>query len=147
MYPLYCRSVATNVKLLQQLRVTHILNVTEGDSYIHVNTGAEYYVGTGIIYHGIPANDVGYFDLSVYFEEGADIIAQALAYNGDRGKVYVHCQKGYSHSAAIVIAYLMLRHKLDVQATLATVREKREIGPNDGFLYQLCQLNDRVKKD
>ncbi|KAK3506436.1 hypothetical protein QTP70_017058, partial [Hemibagrus guttatus] len=113
------------------------------DSYMHVNTGAEYYVGTGIIYHAIPVNDVEYFDLSVYFEEGADFIVQTLAYDGDRGEVYVHCQKGYSRSAAIVIAYLMLRH---VQAALATVREKREIRPNNAFLYQLCQLNDRVKK-
>ncbi|KAK3506028.1 hypothetical protein QTP70_018644 [Hemibagrus guttatus] len=89
---------------------------------MHVNTGAEYYVGTGIIYHAIPA--VEYFDLSVYFEEGADFIVQALAYDGDRGKVYVHFQKGYSHSAAIIITYLMLRDKLDVQAASATVREK-----------------------
>ncbi|KAK3508289.1 hypothetical protein QTP70_019516, partial [Hemibagrus guttatus] len=55
---------------------------------------------------------------------GADFIVQALAYDGDRGKVYVHCQKGYSHSAAIIITYLMLRDKLDVQAASATVREK-----------------------
>ncbi|XP_060734629.1 dual specificity protein phosphatase 3b [Tachysurus vachellii] len=140
-------SVATNVKLLKQLKVTHILNVAEGDSYMHVNTGAEYYVGTGIIYHGIPANDVEHFDLSVYFKEGADFIAQALESKGDRGRVYVHCQKGYSRSAAVVIAYLMLRHKLDVRTALATVREKREIGPNDGFLYQLCQLNDTLEME
>lgn len=139
--------VATNTKILQELKVTHILNVAEGDSSIHVNTSAEYYADTGIIYHGIPANDVEYFDLSVYFEEGADFIAQALAYKEDKGKVYVHCQKGYSRSAAVVIAYLMLRCKLDVRAAVATVREKREIGPNDGFLYQLCQLNDRLEKE
>lgn len=89
LYPLCYRSVATNVKLLQQLRVTHVLNVAEGDSYMHVNTGAEYYVGTGIIYHGIPANDTDYFDLSIYFEECADFISQALAYNGDRGEMLV----------------------------------------------------------
>ncbi|KAF4091704.1 hypothetical protein AMELA_G00039810 [Ameiurus melas] len=141
------RTVATNVKLLQQLRVTHILNAAEGDSYMHVNTGAEYYVDTGIIYHGVPANDMDYFNLSIYFEECADFIAQALAYKGDRGKVYVHCQKGYSRSATVVVAYLMLRHKLDVRAALATVREKREIGPNDGFLYQLCQLNDKLETE
>ncbi|KAM9481582.1 dual specificity protein phosphatase 3b [Clarias gariepinus] len=140
-------SVATNVNRLQQLRVTHILNVAEGDSLMHVNTCVEYYMDTGIIYHGIPAIDTDYFNLSVYFEECADFIAQALAYKEDTGKVYVHCQKGYSRSAAVVIAYLMLRHKLGVRAALATVREKREIGPNDGFLCQLCQLNDRLERE
>lgn len=59
----------------------------------------------------------------------------------------MHCQKGYSRSAAVVVAYLMLKHKLNVRAALATVREKREIGPNDGFLYQLCHLNDRLEKE
>ncbi|KAI5623876.1 dual specificity phosphatase 3, partial [Silurus asotus] len=147
MFALCYRSVATNVRLLQQLQVTHVLNVADGDSYMHVKTGAEYYVGTGMIYHGIPANDVEYFNLSIYFEECADFIEQALAYKGDRGKVYVHCQKGYSRSATVVIAYLMLKHKLDVRAALATVREKREIGPNDGFLWQLCQLNDRLRNE
>lgn len=89
LYPLCSRSVATNIKLLQQLRVTHILNVADGDSDMHVKTGAEFYLGTDIIYHGIPASDTQYFNLSIYFEESADFITQALAYKGDRGKVSV----------------------------------------------------------
>lgn len=62
---------------------------------MHVKTGAEYYVGTGIIYHGIPANDTDYFNLSIYFEECADFIAQALAYKNDRGKVSVEHNQYY----------------------------------------------------
>uniref|UniRef100_A0A4W4H747 Dual specificity protein phosphatase n=1 Tax=Electrophorus electricus TaxID=8005 RepID=A0A4W4H747_ELEEL len=167
--------VATNVRRLQQLGVSHILNAAEGDSYMHVNTGVAFYAGTGIVYHGIPANDTDDFSLSIYFEECSDFIEGALAHKGGRGKVlarfyinwgsavwmqpkayffcyllgrvYVHCQKGYSRSAAVVTAYLMLRCGLDVRAALATVREKREIGPNDGFLCQLCQLNDRLQNE
>ncbi|CAL8304946.1 unnamed protein product [Lota lota] len=139
--------VAQNVMRLQKLGVTHILNVAEGNSFMHVNTSAEFYLGTGITYHGIRANDTEHFSLSAFFEEGADFIDKALAHNNGKGKVYVHCREGFSRSPTMVMAFLMLRHKMDARAAVATVRHKREIGPNDGFLRQLCQLNQQLARE
>ncbi|XP_023670038.2 dual specificity protein phosphatase 3 isoform X1 [Paramormyrops kingsleyae] len=139
--------VAQNSMRLRRLGVTHILNAAEGNSFMHVNTSAEFYAGTGIVYHGMKANDTEHFDLSAFFEEGADFIDKALAYKDGKGKVYVHCREGYSRSPTLVIAYLMLRHKMDVRTALSLVRQKREIGPNDGFLRQLCQLNEHLGRE
>ncbi|XP_061159659.1 dual specificity protein phosphatase 3-like [Syngnathus typhle] len=136
--------VATNTTRLKSLGITHILNAAEGNSFMHVNTSAEFYAGTGITYHGVAASDTDHFDISVFFQEAADFIEEALAYKNGRGRVYVHCREGYSRSPTLVTAYLMLRQKMDIHSALATVRERREIGPNDGFLYQLCRLNQTL---
>ncbi|XP_053270232.1 dual specificity protein phosphatase 3 [Pleuronectes platessa] len=139
--------VAQNAMRLQKLGVTHVLNVAEGTSFMHVNTCAEFYTGTGITYHGIKANDTEKFNLSAFFEEGAEFIDKALAHNNGKGKVYVHCREGYSRSPTMVVAYLMLRHKMDARLAVATVRHKREIGPNEGFLLQLSQLNNKLARE
>lgn len=83
----FYRFGATNVMRLQRLGVTHVLNAAEGNSLMHVNTNAEFYAGTGIVYHGMPASDTDHFDLSVYFEEGADFIEKALAFKNGKGKL------------------------------------------------------------
>lgn len=75
-----------NVMRLKRQGVTHILNAAEGNSFMHVNTNAEFYAGTGIIYHGIPASDTDHFDISVFFEEAADFIEKALSYKNGKGQ-------------------------------------------------------------
>ncbi|EPY88877.1 MAGUK p55 subfamily member 3 isoform 1 [Camelus ferus] len=141
----WVRSVAQDIPKLQKLGITHVLNAAEGRSFMHVNTNANFYKDSGITYLGIKANDTQEFNLSAYFEKAADFIDQALAQKN--GRVLVHCREGYSRSPTLVIAYLMMRQKMDVKSALSVVRQNREIGPNDGFLAQLCQLNDRLVKE
>ena len=57
------------------------------------------------------------------------------------GKVLVHCHQGRSRSAAVVLAYLMLKHEMTLLDAIKTLRERRWIWPNDGFLNQLIELN------
>lgn len=79
------RSVAQDISQLQKLGITHVLNAAEGRSFMHVNTNANFYKDSGIIYLGIKANDTQEFNLSAYFERAADFIDQALAYNNGKG--------------------------------------------------------------
>ena len=62
------------------------------------------------------------------------------------GKVLVNCREGCSRSATIVVAYLMARHNMTGPAALTEVRKHREICPNDGFLQQLCDLDEQLSK-
>jgi dual specificity phosphatase 3 len=39
-----------------------------------------------------------------------------------------------------------LKRHLPVQDAVRRVRKEREICPNDGFLQQLCDLNESLKK-
>lgn len=57
------------------------------------------------------------------------------------GKVLVHCARGISRSAALTLAYLMLREKLTLVEAVEAVRRHRNILPNIGFLNQLCHLD------
>ena len=60
------------------------------------------------------------------------------------GKVFVHCYKGVSRSATIVIAYLMLKCNIDLEDAVKMIRAKRKIHPNDGFIRQLCILSRQL---
>lgn len=47
---------------------------------------------------------------------------------------------GLSRSATIVLAYLMIKRGLSLEAAGKSIRRHREVRPNDGFLRQLLEL-------
>ncbi|XP_013396995.1 dual specificity protein phosphatase 3-like [Lingula anatina] len=128
---------------LKRLGITHILNCAKGKSPYHVNTNHVMYRDLGVKFKAIEATDQMNFDLSPYFEETANFIEEAIT---SGGRIVVHCREGVSRSAAITLAYLMLKKHMTVQQAVRAMRKKREICPNDGFLLQLCYLNDKLLK-
>jgi len=69
-------------------------------------------------------------------KRGVEFIAEGL----ERGeRVVVHCGRGISRSATVVIAALMHRQGLSYMAAFGLVAAKRAcIYPNVGFQLQLC---------
>ena len=54
---------------------------------------------------------------------------------------------GMSRSSTCVLAYLMLKKDMTALDALQEVRRHREIRPNDGFLRQLADLDNKLKKE
>lgn len=67
---------------LRKLRITHILNVAEGTSFAHCNTGPFFYRGFKFTYKGLAANDLPSYDLSQHFEEAFRFIDSAIKSGG-----------------------------------------------------------------
>ena len=63
------------------------------------------------------------------------------------GKVFVHCFRGVSRSATLVIVYIMCHQNLKLEDAIMTVRKKRAIFPNDGFLKQLIELHEHLSRN
>lgn len=63
------------------------------------------------------------------------------------GKVLVHCMVGMSRSATCALAYLMIARKMSGAEAIRTVRMHRDIHPNEGFLQQLADLDNELRRD
>uniref|UniRef100_A0A8C9K117 Serine/threonine/tyrosine interacting like 2 n=1 Tax=Panthera tigris altaica TaxID=74533 RepID=A0A8C9K117_PANTA len=136
------KSVAVNKARLKRLGITHILNAAHGTG---VYTGPEFYTGLEIQYLGVEVDDFPEVDISQHFRKAAEFIDEALLTY--RGKVLVSSEMGISRSAVLVVAYLMIFHNMAILEALMTVRQKRAIYPNDGFLKQLRELNEKLMEE
>ncbi|XP_068982694.1 dual specificity protein phosphatase 3-like isoform X1 [Bombus flavifrons] len=134
---------AKNKKYLKILGITHLLNAAEGKRFGFVNTDKNYYSDTTIKYLGLPLIDLCTTDISKYFYIIADFIDEAVSTGG---KAFVHCVLGISRSATCVLAYLMIKKGMLATDAIRTVRKNRFIQPNSGFLHQLAQLDNQLRR-
>ncbi|XP_031735734.1 dual specificity phosphatase DUPD1 [Anarrhichthys ocellatus] len=129
---------------LRDLGITHVLNAAEG-KWNNVLTGADYYTDVDIQYFGVEADDKPTFNISQYFCSTTQFIHEALSH--PQNKVLVHCVMGRSRSAALVLAYLIMKHSLTVVDAIEHVRQRRCILPNHGFLRQLRALDITLQEE
>uniref|UniRef100_A0A8C5RR48 Serine/threonine/tyrosine interacting like 2 n=1 Tax=Laticauda laticaudata TaxID=8630 RepID=A0A8C5RR48_LATLA len=133
------KSAAVNKGRLKRLGITHILNAAHGTG---VYTGPDFYNGMNIQYLGIEVDDFPDEEIAKHFRPAAEFLDEALL--TCRGKVLVSSEMGVSRSAVLVSAYLMIFHHMTILEALLTIRKKRAIYPNDGFLKQLRELNEKL---
>lgn len=130
---------------MHQLGITHVLNAAKGTKrFSHVDTSAEYYKSSEIAFLGVPATDILTFKINRYFQEAAEFIASAIGSQSSgrkQGCVFVHCKEGVSRSATLVLAYLVTHQDMHLTDALRTVRAKRKVCPNSGFLQQLIDYS------
>lgn len=138
---------ALNITKLVQLGINLVINVSQEKypfslhSLSHVNTTKEYYEKANINFIGIAADDCPSFNLTKYFIPVSEIIDKALKNNE---RVFIHCFAGISRSATIVIAFLVLKKNMSVSQAIHYIRKKRPINPNEGFINQLCILENNI---
>ncbi|XP_053311466.1 serine/threonine/tyrosine-interacting-like protein 2 isoform X2 [Spea bombifrons] len=136
------KSVAVNKGRLKRMGITHVLNAAHGTT---VFTGPEFYSGTEIQYMGVEVDDFPDSDISKFFRPAAEFLDEALL--TCRGKVLVNSEMGISRSAILVAAYLMIFHHMTISDALMTIRKKRAIYPNDEFIKQLRELNEKLLEE
>jgi len=116
-------------EVLDCLNIKYILNVTT-----EVRNAFEEET-SGLKYRRIPVVDSETEQIANYFGPAKDFIDEAERHNCS---VLVHCAQGASRSPTVVCAYLMLKHRWDMQRAYAHVQKARPIVRiNPGFKAQL----------
>ncbi|XP_026285594.1 dual specificity protein phosphatase 3 isoform X1 [Frankliniella occidentalis] len=134
---------ARNKTYLRRLGITHVVNTAEGNRFGMVNTDAHFYRSARIHYLGLPMLDLPTTNIEKYFHTAADFIDDGIK---SGGKVLVHCLMGMSRSSTIAIAYLMIKAGMPASMALRMCRQNRNIHPNEGFLQQLADLDNRLRR-
>ncbi|KAF3827654.1 hypothetical protein GH733_000889 [Mirounga leonina] len=128
---------------LQKAGFTHVLNAAHGRW--NVDTGPDYYRDMAIEYHGVEADDLPTFDLSVFFYPAAAFIDAALSRDHSKRPATLEVTKNReSRSATLVLAYLMIHKNMTVVDAIRQVAKNRCVLPNRGFLKQLRELDKQL---
>ncbi|CAH0747776.1 unnamed protein product [Diatraea saccharalis] len=133
---------ARDYKTLQELQITHLMTLDL------VPLPRSVLDHTDLTFKFIKLADVPKEDLISRLPEALEFIKSAIALQKN---ILVHCYFGVSRSAAVVIAYMMEKHGMNYEDTLALVKQKRRfVCPNAGFVAQLklfAQMGYKIDKD
>ena len=117
---------ASDQELLENYNITSVLSIDKNDSFILPKT---------ISHKKIIAFDTELYKIKVHFESCLEFIRTALE---SKQNVLVHCRRGISRSAAIIIAYFIKHQNLSYKQAHEYLLKRRSIvNPNKGFVSQL----------
>jgi protein-tyrosine phosphatase len=129
------RFQAESESVFRDLKVTHVVNATEGV--------ANKFESRGVLYLRVGVQDSEEAKISLHFNKAHNFIDRVLShfYTEDveeRTVVFVHCAQGVSRSATIVLMYLMRKYDWDFDFALKYLKSQRTVvKPNPGFSRQL----------
>lgn len=126
---------AEDCQIIENLKITHILNAT--------NCIEMRFRCIGVEYLRLGVEDLVTENISAVFNHAYDFISEALSKEGNR--VLVHCAQGMSRSVTLVIMYLMKSRKIGYEEAFIIVKTYREsASPNVGFIDQLRNLENEI---
>ena len=128
---------AVTSKIMKNLKITHIVNVTKEIGCPFDNDKDK------IKYIQIEVNDLENASIDKYFDKVGKFMNNALSVNdGDNdNRIMVHCEMGVSRSSSFVLIYLMKYKDMRLSEAYKHVKKCREIiHPNNGFFKQLIEF-------
>jgi hypothetical protein len=136
-----CAKDAANHTALRQRGIRFIVNATRE---VHSPDG-ETEMATGFQYLKLDLEDSADQPIAQYFDQTHQFIEDARARSQ---KVLVHCRRGISRSATLVIAYVMRYALKSFDEAFDFVKQKRDmINPNLGFMLALEALSPTPSED
>ncbi len=122
---------ATDVLLLESHHITHIITL---DTVPLPRKISSFLPRVNFLH--LHVTDLVDEDILSHVDPAIEFIEEGLS--NENGGVLVHCFRGKSRSAAIVLAYVMRKYKYTLEKALRKVRARRScICPHQGFLAQL----------
>ncbi|CAF2711311.1 unnamed protein product [Rotaria sp. Silwood2] len=120
---------ATNWKVVRDLKITHIINISVEHQCVFVDK---------IKYLYIELEDKEDVLLKDRFDE--TIRFMNMAFQNPSNRILVHCNLGISRSSTLILAYLMKTYNATLNEAYKFLRHRRPIVcPNMGFLHQLIE--------
>mmetsp|Transcript_73488 Transcript_73488/g.172124 ORF Transcript_73488/g.172124 Transcript_73488/m.172124 type:complete len:183 (-) Transcript_73488:82-630(-) len=133
------RDDAVDVKMLQKLGITHVLNCSAAT----VRTGTDFYAPSGIKYSEFIAEDAQGYNIMQHYDLLAGLASEVSA---SKGRLFVHCEAGVNRSGTLCLAYHAATSGMPLLDSARHCKERRgRICTNTAFQLQLFGFARRHK--